>query len=178
MKELQNINLITLSIVIFILICVEAIIYYINNISPKIILIKDDIETIENDKTFEIESIEKGKIFSKITIKKKMKDSELKKYNNYTLGPGENYYFNYTIVLNNNKKMYKIKTIIEDKNSYIKYDKKDDEGCLYIKGIFLNKNFFKEKYNIGIIQKDYTENYKNKSETYYKNLRILGENNE
>ena len=104
-----------------------------------------------------------------------MKENELKKYTNYTLGNGENYYLDYTIILDNNKKSYKVITIIEDKKEL---DKKDQEKYIYIKGIFLNRNFFKEKYNIGILQKDYKENYKNISKSYYKNIGVIGESNE
>ena len=175
MKYIQNTNLIVVSIVVFILICLVAGGYYINNLMPKKLLINDNVEIVERNEMFEIEDIEHGKIFSKITIKKKMKENELKKYTNYTLGNGENYYLDYTIILDNNKKSYKVKTIIEDKKEL---DKKDQEKYIYIKGIFLNRNFFKEKYNIGILQKDYKENYKNISKSYYKNIGVIGESNE
>ena len=175
MKYIQNTNLIVVSIVVFILICLVAGGYYINNLMPKKLLINDNVEIVERNEMFEIEDIEHGKIFSKITIKKKMKENELKKYTNYTLGNGENYYLDYTIILDNNKKSYKVKTIIEDKKEL---EKKDQEKYIYIKGIFLNRNFFKEKYNIGILQKDYKENYKNISKSYYKNIGVIGESNE
>ena len=179
MKKIQNINLITLSVVIFILICLGATIYYINNLLPKKISIKDNIEIIENsEEIFKIDSIERGKIFSKITIKKKMREDELKKYTNYTLGDGTNYYLNYAIILSNNGRNYKVKSIIEDRNPSDRFDKKDDDGYIYIKCIFLNKNFFKEKYSIGIIQEDYKDEYKNTNRIYYKNLGLIGENNE
>ena len=179
MKKIPNINLIILSIIIFIIVCIGAAIYYINNILPKRISIKNDVQVIENNnETFEIESIEQGKIFSKITIKKKMNEEELKKRYNYTLGEGRNYYFNYTIILSNNEKNYKVKTIIDDKNLFDDFDKMDKEGYVYIKGIFLNKDFLNEKYSVGIIQKDYKEDYKKLDKVYYKNLVIIGENNE
>lgn len=179
MKKIQNINLIVLSLIFFIIVCLGAAIYYINNLVPKKVSIKDDVQMVENNnKTFEIESIEQGKTFSKITVKKKMNEEELKKRYNYTLGEGRNYYFNYTIILSNNDKNYKVKTIIDDKNLLDNFDKMDKDGYIYIVGIFLNKNFFNDKYSVGIIQKDYKEDYKKLDKVYYKNLTIIGENNE
>lgn len=174
----KNISLVLISIIVFVLICLIVFLYYINNLMPKKISIDNNVEVVQNDGIFEVESIEQGKIFSKITIKKKLDEKELKKYTNYTLGSGQDYYLNYAIVLSNNKKSYKVKTIIEDRNPSTRFDKKDEDGFIHIKGIFLNKSFFKERYDIEIIQEDYKENYKNMNKINYKNIGVIGKNYE
>lgn len=175
MKNKININLVLLSCLIFFILIVFAGIYYIGNLTPKKYKVANNVNEISENQ-FEVTKIEKGKIFSKIYIKKILNKDEFKDYVNYVSGPGKNYYLNYKILLENSEKTYKVKTIIATINSN-KIDCSDNS--ITIEGIFLNKDFFKKDYNISIVQEDYTNN--NPKETiknYYKNIGKIGENNE
>lgn len=176
LKNINNINLISLCIIIFLVLIILIAIYFINNLLPKKYNIPNNINILETKSSFEVNNIEKGKIFSKIYIKKKLSDEELKDFTNYVSGQGKNFYFNYQIILENNKKNYKVKTIIKDSNEAIFFDKiNSSDNSIIIEGIFLNKNFFKENYNISIIQKDYINNNPdNKIVNYYKDIGKIG----
>lgn len=178
-KNKLNINIILLSCLIFLVLIVFAAIYFLGNLTPRKYKIANNITEISENQ-FEIMKIEKGSIFSKIYIKKVLGDDELKDYVNYVSGPGKNYYFNYKIILENSKKTYKIKTIIKDSFEAMISDKRDpSDNSITIEGIFLNKDFFKQDYNISIIQDDYINNNpKDTIRKYYKNIGKIGENNE
>lgn len=179
-KMIKKVNLIVLSILILIFIILFFGFYYINNLLPKKIYIDDNnvSEILEENNKFEVVGIERGSLFSKIIIRINLEEEYLKKYINYTLGPGENYYLNYSIILSNNTASYRLKTIVMDRNVTDLFDRKDPDGKIYIKTVFLNKDFFINEYNIGIMQEDYKENYKEKYKNYYKNLGLIGGKNE
>lgn len=171
MDKLKNVNLIIISIILLVLIIGFMAIYYLNNLMPKKLTIGDKIQTIEDQtEYFEIQEISKGKNLSRIVIKKKLRDSELKEFTNYTLGPGKSYYFNYTLVLDNNKKIFKTKTLLSGKKIEPDFNKQDKNDYIILTAVFFNKDIFENGYNIGIIQEDYNNNYKSKNYTYYKNI--------
>ncbi len=171
MDKLKKFNLIIISIILLVLILGFMTIYYLNNLRPKKLTIGDKIKTIENQtEDFEIQEISKGRSLSKIVMKKKLKDSELKSFTNYTLGPGKRYYMNYTLVLDNNKKIFKTKTILNERKIEQNFNKKDKNDYIILTSVFFNKDTFENDYNIGVIQEDYNDNYKSKNHTYYKNI--------
>lgn len=171
MDKLKKFNLIIISIILLILIIGFMAMYYLNNLRPKKLSIGDNIKKIENQaEDFEIQEVSKGKTLSKVIIKKKLNDSDLKEFSNYTLGSGKRYYLNYTIVLDNNEKIFKTKTIINEKKIEQDFNKKDKNDYIILTAVFFNKDIFGNDYNIGVIQEDYKDNYKSKNQTYYKNL--------